>query len=356
MPEIILPYEPIVIADTTELSRQDWLALRKTGIGGSEVAAVFGISPFGTARDVYYDKLDIVSAYDNEANKYQKKIGTLLEDIVAEIFAEQTGYQVFKIRKMYRSREHSFMIADIDFFVLLPDGTFAILECKTTAPDATGKWWHDDGSPAIPANYQLQGRQYMSVMHINKTFFACLYGNSEHYFLSRELNRDLSFEDEMIAIEGEFWNNHVLQRIPPPYIEEGNLILESVRRHYGPANQAIEPIKLMGSSSVYVSRYLELQREKSRAEISVKSIDRELQRMKGLIVSEMGAGCIAVCNLNGVPYQVTYKPIMTTGINKSNLARLQAQHPDIYDEYVTVSESRRFHVKEHKDKQGVNAA
>lgn len=115
MPDIILPYEPIVIIDTTDLPRDEWLAYRKTGIGGSDVAAILGISPFGTARDIYYDKLSIASFYDDEANKYQKKIGTLLEDVVAEMFAEVTGYRVFKIRKMFRSREHSFMLADVDF-------------------------------------------------------------------------------------------------------------------------------------------------------------------------------------------------------------------------------------------------
>lgn len=54
MPEIVLPYEPLIITSTKNLSREEWLAFRKTGVGGSEVAAVFGISPFGTARDVYY--------------------------------------------------------------------------------------------------------------------------------------------------------------------------------------------------------------------------------------------------------------------------------------------------------------
>ena len=159
MPEIILPYEPIVVTDTTNLSREEWLAYRKTGIGGSEVAAIFGISPFGTARDIYYDKLNIAAYYDDEENKYQKQIGTLLEDTVAEMFEEVTGYRVFKIRKMYRSCEHPCMIADVDFFIQLPDGSFAILECKTTSPDATAKWW-DGSKPAIPLNYQLQGRHY----------------------------------------------------------------------------------------------------------------------------------------------------------------------------------------------------
>lgn len=348
MPEIILPYEPIVVTDTTDLSREEWLAYRKTGIGGSEVAAIFGISPFGTARDIYYDKLNIAAYYDDEENKYQKQIGTLLEDTVAEMFEEVTGYRVFKIRKMYRSREHPCMIADVDFFIQLPDGSFAILECKTTSPDATAKWW-DGSKPAIPLNYQLQGRHYMSVVHLNKVFFACLHGNSENYLIIRELERDLEYEDEMIAIEEDFWNNHVLRQVPPPYIEEGDLIIESVRRHFGPADPELPTTALTDASALHLARFLELQQAKSIAEVSVKEIESELARMKGLIVAELGRSCAATCNVNGTPYLVTYKPSGKPTVTKENLVRLRAQHPDIYNEYVTVSEIRRFYVKEQRE-------
>ena len=348
MPEFVLPYEPIVITSTVGLPREEWLAFRKSGIGGSEVAAVFGISPFGTARDVYYDKLNIASAFDDEANKYQKKIGNLLEDVVAEMFSEVTGYPVFKIQKMFRSREHYFMLADVDYFVQLPDGSFAILECKTTGPDATGKWW-DGAVPTVPFNYNLQGRQYMSVMHINKVFYACLHGNSENYLIIREITRDLAFESEMIEVERHFWENHIIPQIPPPYIEEGELIMESVRRHVGYANPDAPAIILNADTENRVSRYLELQQQKAAAEVSVKAIDGELQRMKGLIVAEMGVCCTAACSLAGVPYQVTYNPVRKLGVSKENLVRLQAQHPDIYEKYVTVSESRRFYVKEQRE-------
>ena len=348
MPEFILPYEPLVITSTVGLPREEWLAFRKSGIGGSEVAAVFGISPFGTTRDVYYDKLNIVSAFDEEANKYQKKIGTLLEDVVAEMFSEVTGYPVFKIQKMFRSREHYFMLADVDFFVQLPDGSFAILECKTTSPDATGKWWNG-AEPAIPLNYQFQGRQYMSVMHIGKVFYACLHGNSENYLIIRELNRDLEIESEMIAVEQDFWENHILPQIPPPYIEEGDLIIESVRRHFGYADPDAPVVTFGADTGNRVSRFLELQQQKTFAESNAKEIEKELQRMKGLIIAEMGACCTAACLLEGVPYQVTYNPVRKPLVSKESLVRLQAQHPDIYEEYVTVSESRRFYVKEQRE-------
>lgn len=237
------------------------------------------------------------------------------------------------------------------YFVQLPDGSFAILECKTTSPDATEKWWNGD-EPAIPLNYQFQGRQYMSVMHLNKVFFACLHGNSPNYLIIRELDRDMVIESEMIAVEQHFWENHVLRQVPPPYVEEGDLIIESVRRHFGYADPDAPQVAFNAETQRRVQRFLELQRLKSEADTSVKGLEAELQRMKGLIVSEMGVSCAAACTLEGVPYLVTYNPVRTPMVSKENLVRLQAQHPEIYSEYVTVSESRRFYVK----KQRANAA
>lgn len=238
------------------------------------------------------------------------------------------------------------MIADVDFFVLLPDGTFAILECKTTSPDATGKWWDGD-NPAIPVNYQLQGRHYMSTMHINKIFYACLHGNSMNYLIVREMDRDLEYESEMIAIEEYFWNNYIQRRVPPPYMDEdGDVIIESVRRHSGPADPTAETIVFNPATSVYLMRYLELQREKSQVEVQVKRLEGDLQRIKGMIVAEMGAVCTATCTLDGTPYVVTYNPFSKPAVSKENLIRLKAQHPEIYDDYVTATEYRRFNVKQ----------
>ena len=61
-------YEPEVIVDTDALSREDWLSYRKLGIGGSDVAAIMGISPFATIRDLYNDKLGIEPLVHNSCS------------------------------------------------------------------------------------------------------------------------------------------------------------------------------------------------------------------------------------------------------------------------------------------------
>ena len=120
-------YEPEVIVDTDTLSREDWLSYRKLGIGGSDVAAIMGISPFATIRDLYNDKLGIEPLIEEEeSNWVAKEVGHRLEDLVAEIFAKKTGLTVFPVRKMFRHPLYPFMLADVDFFIIFPDGSYGI--------------------------------------------------------------------------------------------------------------------------------------------------------------------------------------------------------------------------------------
>ena len=157
MPALQTGHTPIVIVETTGLSEEEWLDHRRTGIGGSDVSAVMGVSPFTTAHDLYYDKLHIVSAIDDEDNWVAKEFGHLLEDLVAKIFHKKTGYRVYQIKKMFRHPVHHFMVADVDYFIEIPDGSTYILECKTTNYNNRDKWW-DGNDEIVPLNYELQGR------------------------------------------------------------------------------------------------------------------------------------------------------------------------------------------------------
>lgn len=166
-------YTPEKVVDISNLSREDWLEYRKKGIGGSDVAAIMGISPFATIRDLFYNKTGVqpVIQEEEESNWVAKEVGHRLEDLVAEIFSKKTGLEVFPVRVMFRHPLYPFMLADVDFFVRMPDGTFAILECKTCNYNAKDKW-ADEG---IPAHYVLQVRHYLSVMNMQKAFIACLF-------------------------------------------------------------------------------------------------------------------------------------------------------------------------------------
>ena len=193
MAEQTLSYQPLVLVDTSNLLRDEWLDWRRKGLGGSDAAAVLGISPFRTARDLYYDKLGIVTADDQE-NWVALEMGNLLEPLVARIFEKKTGLKIYQRKCMFQHPEHPWMPADLDYLVELPDGSTAILELKTTNYNAKDKWWYN-GEEIVPVYYEAQGRHYMAVMGIDRVYFCCLYGNNEEEVIIRHIDRDVSYRD-----------------------------------------------------------------------------------------------------------------------------------------------------------------
>lgn len=337
-------YEPLVLVETADLSEEDWLDYRRRGIGGSDVSAIFGTSPFRTARDLYYDKLNIASVEDDEGNWVAMEMGHLLEPLVAKIFERKTGYRVYQIKKMFQHPQYPWMLADVDYFVELPDGTTAILEIKTTNYNARDNWWMN-GKETVPVYYESQGRHYMAVTDLDRCFFCCLYGNNEEEVIIREVKRDFEYEAEMVFLEQYFWENHVQRHVPPPYTESGALIIESARKHFGPADKNAPAVALDLDMTAKLMQYLRLLDEKKNAEVYSKEIDKDIQRLKALLIAEMGTSCTAICEQEGVNYTVTYTPVRKSIIDKDNLLRLKLEHPDIYEQFVTVSESRRFSVR-----------
>lgn len=157
------------------------------GSGGSDAAATLGISPFRTARDLFYDKLNVVTA-DDAGNWVALEIGHLLEPLVARIFEHKTGRKVYQRHCMFQHPLFPWMLAGLDYLVELPDGGTAILECKTTNYNARNHWWYR-GEEIVPAYYEAQGRHYMSVMNIDRVYFCCLFGNNEDEAIIRRMDR-----------------------------------------------------------------------------------------------------------------------------------------------------------------------
>lgn len=338
-----LNYQPEVIVDTTTLSEQEWLEYRKQGIGGSDIPAVMGQSPFCTARDLYYEKIDISSTNNTEKeenNWVAKEVGHRLEDLVAEMFSKRIGLKVYPIKKMFCHPKHPFMIANIDFLIDFPDGKKGILECKTTNYNCKEKWDND----TVPFNYELQCRHYMSVMNINVAYIACLYGNSENEFIIRKIERDLELEEALIAEEQYFWEEYVQKKIKPPYTEKADLVLKSLQK-YASSIETNKPIVLPADSKETIGKYLKLKEEKSKLDKQSKKIEEEMKQTYSVLVELLGTNSNAILTEKETEYLISYNPVYRTGINKEKLELLKLQYPDIYNAYVETTESRRFNIK-----------
>ena len=257
-----LKYEPQELVDTSNLSSEEWLSYRRRGIGGSDAAAILGISPWRTARDLYYDKLNVVKA-DMDENWVALEMGHLLEDLVARIFAKKTGLHIFQRKVMFQHPLYPWMLADLDYLVELPDGSNAILEIKTTNYNARENWWYN-GEEIVPVYYESQGRHYMSVMNLDRVYFCCLYGNNEDEVIIRHLDRDYAYESELIALEDAFWNDHVQKHQPPDYTESGDLILQSLQRWKGIDRRDLPPAAFGAPQVTQITSICSFRRRKTR--------------------------------------------------------------------------------------------
>ena len=335
-----LNYKPNAIVDTKGLTEEEWLAWRKKGIGGSDVAAALGMSPYRTRLELYYDKIGVEPVIEGADKSITFEIGHLLEDVVAQIFAKKTGLTVYRDTMMYQHPLYPFLLADVDRFVQEPDGSVSILECKTSHYDMQYLW----ANGAIPRHYELQVRHYMSVMNINRAYIACLFSNSENDFVWQVIERDLDEEESTILQLQDFWSRYVCNRVQPPLSEKPDMVLDALRRYYGPADKQAPVVTLGKEFLPALERVLLMKQEKAALDAQARKLDSQIKAAYAPIIEQMGAACTAQCDGTGVQYKVTYNPSYREGISKDNLSKLKAQYPAAYDDLVETTESRIFKV------------
>lgn len=335
-----LNYKPEVLVSTENMSEEEWLKYRTKGIGGSDAAVVMRMSPYKTARDLYFEKTGRKPDFVTNDLWVQCEVGHRLEELVAMIFQKKTGFKVWQEKKMFRHPKYRFMIADVDYFAQSPSGEKCILECKTAGYNSNEKW--DDGG--IPYHYEIQVRHYMAVNNINKGFIACLFGNSENDFVYREIERELDIEENIINEEESFWNNNVLGFNEPEITECADLALESIKRFkFG---EDLENVYTFEKNDRDIFKNIfEYRTAKKAAETVVKEYDEKLKSLYVKLYSKMNGLLSGKCEDDDYTYIFSCKTSKRSSINKDNLERMQLNDREIYDKYITVSETNRFNVK-----------
>mgnify|MGYP001259607715 CR=1 FL=1 len=208
--------QAVRLVNTKDMPREEWLQWRKKGIGGSDVAAICGMSRFSSPLEVYLDK---IGELPEKEETPRMKAGRKLEPLIAEWFSEETGYKVMRQNSIFQHPQYPFMLANIDRW--LP-GQNAGLEIKNTS-EYNRQDWFDGQTEIIPTEYQLQANHYMAILGAERWFIAVLIGGWD--FQWRMIERDERLIQSLITIEENFWNNHVLAKVPPaPNAQDTDLL------------------------------------------------------------------------------------------------------------------------------------
>ena len=189
---------------------QAQLEERRTGVGGSDAATVLGLNPYSTAYELYLDKLGEAPPEDEDFLKESRYWGSVLEQPVCDRYAEETGFKVQRANQLIRSKEHPFMIANIDRKVVGEDRKIGF-EAKTAArPDG----WGESGSNEIPTYIMLQCQHYLAVTGYDVWDLAVLIGNRD--YRSFRITPIENIIEQLIEAEEEFWDRVQNKVAPEP--------------------------------------------------------------------------------------------------------------------------------------------
>ena len=206
------PRPALRLVGTKQLPREDWLAVRKQGIGSSDAAAAVGLNPYKsqlelwlekTGRDTSLPKLD---PQDEDSPAYW---GNILEPIVATHYSRRSGHRVRRINAVLQHPDPklAWMLANIDREVIgAPE--VQILECKTAGINGARLW-----KEGVPEYVQLQVMHQLAVTGKQAADVAVLLGG-QHLEVHR-IERDESMIARLIDLERLFWD-YVVSDTPPP--------------------------------------------------------------------------------------------------------------------------------------------
>lgn len=200
--------------------RAEWLEIRKSGIGSSEVATIVGLNPFETPYQLWRRKLGIDAPKEET---FAMKAGHYLEDAVSLFWQDATGREVIKRSTgdwLIRSNERPYIQVSPDRTYWLEgkhnDSNKGILECKTTQraidEDDLPKHWF------CQVQYQLGGAE------LTQGSIAWLTQGREFGY------KDLAFVPEfyewLVYEVDKFWTDNILGKQEPSAISVQDVLIK----------------------------------------------------------------------------------------------------------------------------------
>lgn len=196
-------------------SKEDWLAARKTGIGGSDVGTLMGLNPYSSALQVYKSKDPDYKAPDPTTNMRK---GTELEDfvlthyVIPEYFAK--GFTVHKPKLMFCRSETPYLHASLDGWASNTDrNEYEIVEIKYVSEWGSAAWDTREYG-GVPASYYAQVQAYMWTLDVQKAVIYALFDQT--WTVKRyTVERNDFFITEMLDVVSQFWKTNMGMHIPP---------------------------------------------------------------------------------------------------------------------------------------------
>jgi len=313
------------LVKTKDLPREDWLAVRKRGIGSSDAAAAVGLNPYKSQLELWLEKtgrdgnLPKTDPNDEESPAYW---GNILEPIVATHYSRRTGNKVRKVNAVLQHPHPGlfWMLANIDREVVGNDEV-QILECKTAGINGARLW-----REGVPEYVQLQVQHQLAVTGKAAADVAVLLGGQQLQI--HRIQRDEGLIGRLIQLEQHFWQ-HVETDTPPPAdgSESAELALRCLYpQDYGQTVDFSQDIQLSATFADLV-----------QVRLSLQDLETQEAKFKQALQQAMGDASKAVFETGSV----TWKKAKDSQVLDTK--RLLQDQPTLLEQYATTKTgSRRF--------------
>lgn len=250
-----------------------WLAERKRGIGGSDAAAILGLSKFRTPLQVYLDKIGQAPPIEETA---PMRWGKKLEPLILDEYEQIKGVGLRR-NLSYVHPGYEWMRGTLD---AMSDDEL-VVEAKAIGFDRAREWG-EEGSDYVPVDYLCQVQHYLAVSGRETADIAALFHGSQLKIYTVQADFDLI---EMLTTkEAEFWLRVVNRNPPPPMADD-----VSIMRYAYPLHES--EVVLAGSDHSLVDRYQALGAEISDFQKARDKIKAEiLASLKGATIGLLTDG------------------------------------------------------------------
>ncbi|MDK4684489.1 YqaJ viral recombinase family protein [Kingella negevensis] len=298
------------------MTNKQFLQDRRQGIGGSDIAAIIGVSQFKTALDVFLSK----TTEQPELKGEHLYWGHALEAPIAARFSEETGELIYRQPEIKKHPKHDFALANADGLIIdkITQQPIGILEIKTANAFKTKEWSNEDDG--VPIEYIAQVQWYMEIFDVDFAYIAVLIGGSDYRHYRIERDRELAAD--LLARAKEFWENHVMKNVPPEPQNAADM-QKLYPQDDGEAQQA---------DTETLIAYNELRRLKEQAKV----LDEQITEREEMLKTKIGQRAIM---LSGEEKLFTWK---TQNSNRFDSQAFKAAHPDLYQQYTKTTQTRVF--------------
>lgn len=283
-------------------TREAWLEARRSGIGGSDVPAILGLSPYATPRSVWLSK---VGLDEERESTYSQRRGAHMEAFIAKELEGEAGVSVTDVfgaedYVIARHPVHPILAYSPDAFLLDPSGVHVLGEWKSNLRG--GKAWDDE----VPPHVAAQAQHGMFVLDFPAAYVAVDLG---HDFRWARVERDPAYEAETVPRLLAWWDAYVETEEPPPL--SGHEIERDVLARQYPAEAEGMVVGLPTDALDWHERIVAIREEKKRLDAEESALKAQMQDCiqdaeYGLLPGGMGA--YSWRTVAKKPYVVTPKP------------------------------------------------